>query len=126
MEIKPTHLPQQSVQLNQSPAPVYQSPPVLAASNGVGVTGMVLGILGAVVGFWAIVPIVGYVAAGFGLPLALAAIICGHIGQARAKRIGGIGRGQARAAVILGYSSSAIMVIASLVWTVLMFVEIGF
>jgi hypothetical protein len=83
---------------------------------------MIFGIVGAVVGFWAVVPITGYLSAAFGFPLALTAVICGHIGQARSQRRNGVGRIQALVAVILGYLSLAVMVLASAAWTVFLFI----
>lgn len=110
-------------QAQSTPQPVaYQPPPVAASSNGVALTAMILGIVGAVVGFWAVVPITGYLSAAFGFPLALAAVICGHIGRSRSKRVGGVGRIQALVGFILGYVSIAVMVIASAAWTLFLFV----
>lgn len=105
------------------PAPVAHYPqPVPAPTNGVALTAMIFGIVGAVVGFWAVVPITGYLSAAFGFPLALTAVICGHIGQSRAKRLGGVGRVQALVAVLTGYLSLAVMIIASAAWTIFLFV----
>ncbi len=107
----------------QVPQPLpFQPQPVSAPSNGVALTAMILGIVGAVVGFWAIIPITGYFSAVFGFPLALAAVICGHIGRGRSKRLGGVGRVQSLVGFLLGYVSIAVMVVASAAWTVFLFV----
>jgi hypothetical protein len=105
------------------PQPVPYHPQRIAnPSNGVALTAMILGIVGAVVGFWAIIPITGYFSAVLGFPLALAAVICGHIGRARSKHVHGVGRIQALVGFILGYLSIAVMVVASAAWTLFLFV----
>lgn len=103
------------------PVPSYPQP-IAAPSNGVALTAMILGIVGAIVGCWAVIPITGYLSAAFGFPLALAAVICGHIGRGRSKRVDGVGRIQALVGFILGYLSIAVMVIASAAWTLFLFV----
>lgn len=106
-----------------APQPIaYQPQPAAAPSNGVALTAMILGIVGAFVGFWAIIPITGYFSSAFGFPLALAAVICGHIGRGRSKRVNGVGRIQALVGFILGYLAIAVMVIASAAWTLFLFV----
>lgn len=119
----PAPLAVQAAPAPQVPQPLpFQPQPVSAPSNGVALTAMILGIVGAVVGFWAVIPITGYFSAAFGFPLALAAVICGHIGRGRAKRLGGVGRVQSLVGFLLGYASIAVMVIASAAWTVFLFV----
>ncbi|WP_372968684.1 hypothetical protein [Microbacterium sp.] len=116
-------LAQPTPQAQVVPQPIaYQPQPAAAPSNGVALTAMILGIVGAVAGFWAVVPITGYFSAAFGFPLAVAAVICGHIGRARSKRVGGVGRIQALVGFLLGYVSIAVMVIASAAWTVFLFI----
>ncbi len=117
-----------TIQSPQNPASVahlqpvpYRRPEVVAPSNGVALTAMIFGIIGAVVACGAIIPITGYFSAGIGFPLALTAVICGHIGQSRSKRLG-VGRVHALVGVILGYLSIAFMAIASAAWTVFLFV----
>ena len=120
----PNHPPTQAMPHTQLvPQPIsYQSQPAVAPRNGVALTAMILGIVGASVGFWAVVPVTGYLSAALGFPLALAAVICGHIGRSRAKRVGGVGRIQALVGFLLGYASIAFMVVASAAWTVFLFV----
>jgi hypothetical protein len=69
-------------------------------SNGMAVTALVLGIIGAVL-FW--LPIVGWI-------LAILAIIFGGVGIARANR-GASGKGMAIAGLVLGIASIALYVI---------------
>lgn len=105
------------------PQPIgYQPQPVVAPRNGLALTAMILGIVGAFVGFWAIVPVTGYFSAALGFPLAVAAVICGHIGRNRSKRVAGVGRIQGLVGFLLGYLSIAFMVIASAAWTVFLFI----
>lgn len=119
----PVQPPTQALpQMQVAPPPIAYQPQPAAPSNGVALTAMILGIVGAVVGFWAIIPITGYLSAAFGFPLALAAVICGHIGRGRSKRVNGVGRIQALVGFILGYLSIAVMVIASAAWTLFLFV----
>ncbi|GAA2934582.1 hypothetical protein GCM10010458_17610 [Microbacterium luteolum] len=104
-----------------SPAP-YAPPQHVAPSNGLAITAMIFGIVGAAVGFWAIIPITGYFSAAVAFPLSVVAVICGHLGRGRSQRLNGAGRKQAMAGIILGYASIAVMVIASAAWTVFLFV----
>lgn len=104
-------------------APVQALPPAPSRpSNGVALTAMILGIVGAVTGVWAIIPVTGYFSAAVALPLVAAAVICGHIGNSRAKRIQGVGSGFARTGIILGYATLAFVIVASVAWTVFLFV----
>lgn len=113
----PSHFESQPV------IPVYPTTSV-GPSNGVAITSMVLGIIGAVVGFWAIVPVAGYVSACLGFIPALVAVICGHVGLSRSKRLAGVGRRHAIAGLITGYAAIAVMFIATVVWTLILFVGI--
>lgn len=90
-------------------------------TNGVALTAMIFGIVGGVTGIWSIIPVTGYISAGIAAPLLLVAVICGHIGQYRAKRNGGVGRWQALSAVLLGYIILAFVIITSVVWTFFLF-----
>lgn len=104
-------------------APVQAlSPASSRPSNGVALTAMILGIIGAVTGVWAIIPVTGYFSAAIALPLVLAAVICGHIGSSRAKRIHGVGRGFARTGIIAGYATLAFDILVSAAWTIFLFV----
>jgi hypothetical protein len=119
MSVPPT---QSFTPADPTPLTTYYRQPVMAPSNGVALTAMIFGIVGAVVGIWAVVPITGYFSASIAFPLSLTAVICGHIGASRAQRLRGVGRAQALTAVILGYASIAVTFVASAVWTVLLFV----
>jgi hypothetical protein len=116
-----TQSPQPATLLESTPAP-YQRPQIVPPNNGLAITAMIFGIVGAAAGFWAIIPITGYFSAAIAFPLSVVAVICGHLGRAQSKRISGIGRRQAMAGIILGYVSIAIMVTASAAWTVFLFV----
>jgi hypothetical protein len=116
------HSPQGQAPVDQPQPVLYYPPQAVAPTNNVALTAMIFGIVGAVVGIWAVVPITGYLSAAFGFPLTLTAVICGHIGQARSRRRNGVGRAQAVVAVILGYLSLAVMAIASAAWTLFLFV----
>ena len=107
--------------LVESAPPAPYNPPV-APSNGLAITAMIFGIVGAAVGFWAIIPLTGYFSAAVAFPLSVVAVICGHLGRARSKRLSGVGRRQALSGIILGYAAIAVMVIASAAWTVFLFV----
>src|SRR4051812_10966186 len=100
-----------------APAP-YPASQFAPPTNGLAITAMISGIVGAASGFWAIIPITGYFSAAIAFPLCVVAVICGHLGRARSRRLGGIGRRQAMAGIILGYVSIAVVVIASAAWTV--------
>lgn len=113
--------PQVPTNLESQPLiPAYPTT-TINPSNGIALTSMIFGIIGAVVGFWAIVPVAGYVSATLGFVPALVAVICGHIGFSRSKRLGGIGRRHALAGLITGYGAIVVMAVASVLWTVLLF-----
>jgi hypothetical protein len=115
--LPPTHFESQPV------IPAYPAT-VVTPANGVAITAMVFGIIGAVVGFWAIVPVAGYISASLGFVPALVAVICGHIGLSRSKKLAGIGRKHAITGIITGYGSIGIMAVATLVWTLVLFTSI--
>ncbi|MCH0539077.1 DUF4190 domain-containing protein [Streptomyces sp. MUM 203J] len=83
-------------------------PPPPPPRNGLGVTGMVLGIVGIV---FATVPITFW----FGGVLGLLALVFGIVGQVRAKRGEATNRGMAITGIILG----ALSMVAALVWLTL-------
>jgi len=104
-------------------APVQALPqPATSPSNGIAITAMIFGIVGAVTGIWTIVPVTGYFSAAIAFPLLLTAVICGHIGQSRAKRLGGAGRWSALSGILLGYITLAYAVATSIAWTVFLFI----
>ncbi len=76
------------------PEPMPFAPPLRTpapASNGPATAGMVLGILGVAL-FW--LPVIGFV-------MAIIAVVLGGVGLSRSN-LGGGGRGQAIAAIVLG------------------------
>lgn len=88
------------------PVPVVMYAPVATVkpANGLGTSGMILGIV-AVSTFW--IPVVGYVA-----PVcAILAIIFGAIGISRAKRGAASNRGQAKAGLVCGITYWIIMAV---------------
>ncbi len=91
-------------------------------TNPVALTGMIFGIVGAAAAFWSIVPITGYLSAAIAFPLLVVAVVCGHIGRTRARHLGRIGARQALAAIILGYASLAVSILACAAWTLFLFV----
>jgi hypothetical protein len=91
-----------------------QKPP----SNGLAITSMILGIVALVIGVWALIPFLGVLAAVTGFFPAVIAVILGHIGIARARQMGGTGRGQAMAGLVTGYISLGIIILTSAFWIV--------
>lgn len=96
--------------------------PQPAPRNAIAITAMILGIVGIAVGIWALAPIAGYAAAIIGLPIATASAVCGHIGFARGRRLGGVGRGQGLTGIILGYVTLAMIAFGTAAWTLLFLV----
>ena len=103
-----------------NPYPVSYAPQP-APRNGIAIAAMILGIVAIAVGIWALAPIAGYAAAALGLPIAVAAAVCGHIGFARGKRLGA-GRGQGLTGIILGYVTLAMVAFGTAAWTLLFLV----
>lgn len=93
-----------------------QKPP----SNGQAIGAMVVGIVAAAVGVWAIIPIIGLISAFLGFIPALIAVILGHLGLRTAGAMGGIGRSQAITGLALGWVTLAIIVGTTLFWVVAM------
>jgi hypothetical protein len=84
------------------PAAVRAEPTGMPGQNGMALAGMVLGIIG-VAGFW--IPFVGFVCA-------ILAIIFSAIGMAKAKHVGGAGKGKAVAGLVMGIAAIVILLIA--------------
>lgn len=99
---------------------IYQQV-VRPPSNGIATTSLVFGIVGAVIGIWAWIPFLGLAAAGMGFPLALVAVITGHIGLNRSKEMG-VGRSFAGTGMTLGYVTLAVIVLVTLFWIVAMII----
>lgn len=97
------------------PTIVYQQI-VKPPSNGQAVTSLVLGIVGIVFGIWTWIPILGLFLAFIAGPASLVAIILGHLGVSQAKRVNGLGNGQALAGLTLGYITTAILVLITFAW----------
>lgn len=95
---------------------IYQQV-VRPPSNGVATTSLVFGIIGAAIGVWAFIPVLGIGSAIVGFPLTLVAIITGHIGYKRADTLGGIGKSSSMTGMILGYVTLAIIALVTLFWT---------
>ena len=85
-------------------------------SNGMAVAALVLGIVAIAVGVWTIIPILGLVAAFFAFLPGVLAVVFGAIGRTRSKALGGLGRGQAMAGLVLGSITLGIIVLTTLVW----------
>lgn len=100
--------------------PSFQ-PPFQPQTNATAVTSLVLGIIAALIGVWALFPIFGIAAGIVAFLPALLAIILGHVGLRGAKRTGA-GRGQALAGLVLGYASIAVIIAGTLFWTWLLFI----
>jgi len=89
--------------VNSDPSPVgtdgtYATAPVLVPTNGLGTTGMVLGIVGAAL---CLVPVVGFL-------LGLLATVFGGIGLAKANRGEATNKGMAVAGLVLGIITMAV------------------
>lgn len=89
-------------------------------SNGPAVTAMVLGIVAAAVGVWALIPILGLISAILAFLPAVVAVILGHLGLRGAHRMGGVGRSQAIAGLTLGYITLGIIIATTLFWIIAM------
>ncbi|MBW8487040.1 DUF4190 domain-containing protein [Actinomadura parmotrematis] len=89
----------------QQPAPVAYpvGPPVVARTNGMATAAMVVGIISAVLTL---------ISCGFFGVTGPLAVIFGHLAQGQIKRTGEAGSGQAVAGLVLGYLTSAIVLIA--------------
>lgn len=97
---------------------IYQQV-VRPPSNGMAVAAMVLGIVAIAVGFWSIIPILGLMAAFFAFVPGVLAVIFGAIGRSRSGALGGLGRGQAMAGLVLGAVTLGIIVLTTLGWVLL-------
>lgn len=107
MSYPPQHQPPQYVVQIQSPP-----------SNGQAIAALVLGIIGAAVGVWAFVPLLGVIAAMLGFIPALLAVILGHLGMRASQRMQGAGRGQSITGLVLGYLTLGIIVATTMLWIV--------
>lgn len=105
----------------QPPQHVVYQPPIQPQTNATAVTSLVLGIIAGLIGIWALFPIFGIVAGIVAFLPALLAIILGHVGLRGARRTG-VGRGQALAGLVLGYTSIAVIIAGTLFWTWLLFI----
>ncbi len=85
------------------PQPVYQAQP----SNGMGVTALVLGIVGLVFSF---IPVIGVIA----WPLVILGVIFGGVGISKAGQVPGMPKGTA----IAGLTCSLVGLVICLVWTI--------
>lgn len=94
---------------------IYQQV-VKPASNGMGITALVLGIVAIVIGIWTPVPVLGLVSAFLAFAPAVLAVVFGHIGMARAAGLGGLGRGQSLTGLVLGYVTLGIIVLTTGLW----------
>ncbi|MHA6695302.1 DUF4190 domain-containing protein [Homoserinimonas sp. A520] len=97
---------------------IYQQV-VRPPSNGMAVAALVLGIVAIAVGVWSVIPILGLVAAFFAFAPGVLAVIFGVIGRTRSRALGGLGRGQALAGLVLGAVTLGIMVLTTMGWILL-------
>lgn len=100
------------------PTPPAYAPLPATPSNGLAIAALALGIAASVIGIWALIPIVGLVAAFLAFLPAVLAVIFGHIGVAKSKSMGGTGKGIAVAGFILGYATVALIVLTTVWWIV--------
>ncbi|MHA6670236.1 DUF4190 domain-containing protein [Homoserinimonas sp. A447] len=97
---------------------IYQQV-VRPPSNGMAVAALVLGIVAIAVGVWTVIPILGLVAAFFAFVPGVLAVIFGVIGRTRSRALGGLGRGQALAGLVLGAVTLGIIVLVTMGWILL-------
>lgn len=108
-----------------TPVPPAATPPIVVQrppGNGVAVASLVLGIISVAFGVWMVIPIVGFFVAFTAGPCAIVAVVLGHVGMNRSRLVG-VGRNQALAGLILGYSTLAIAVGAAIFWTIAVIVS---
>ncbi|HZQ33225.1 MAG TPA: DUF4190 domain-containing protein [Mycobacterium sp.] len=94
-------------------------PPPVSPRNGMGITALILAIIGLLL-CW--IPIFGTVAAGI---LGILAVIFGFLGRGRAKRGEATNSGVALAGIILGFLSILAAVVSIVLWF-LLFKSVGF
>ncbi|MEX1079519.1 MAG: hypothetical protein WED09_10470 [Homoserinimonas sp.] len=80
------------------------------------VAALALAIVAIAVGNWSIIPIPGLMAALFAFIQGVLAVIFGAIGRSRSGALGGLGRGQALAGLVLGAVTLGIIVLTAMVW----------
>ena len=102
------------------PTTVHYHQFVRPPTNGLAVASLVTGILGAIPGVLVIVPILGLFMAFLAVVPAVLAVIFGHIGLTTAKRMSGLGHGNALAGLILGYVVLGLIAATTLFWIVAM------
>jgi hypothetical protein len=99
----------------QQPFPVQIHP---GPSNPRATAAMVLGIIAAVFGIWAWVPLIGLINSIIAIVPAILAVMFGHVGLTVSRELNGLGRGKAKAGLILGYAAIAIIALVTIVWIV--------
>ena len=82
---------------------------VMTPSNGSATAGMVLGIISIV--FSVLSPLSYGMCCFISIPMAIIGVILSHVGQGRAKEIGGVGSGNAVAGLVLNYIQIGIAVL---------------
>ena len=100
------------------PTPPAYAPLPAKPSNGMAIAALALGIAAIVIGIWALIPLVGLVAAFLAFLPAVLAAIFGHIGVAKSKSMDGTGKGMAVTGFILGYVTIALIVLTTVWWIV--------
>lgn len=101
-------------------APYAATPPIIVQrppGNGSAVASLVLGVIAVVFGVWMVIPLVGFFVAFTAGPCAIVAVVLGHVGMNRWRQVG-LGKNQALAGLILGYSTIGIGAGAAVFWVI--------